>query len=454
MGFKNCLLCGSLAVLGVVLFVVWKNRDAEAQEASGNGTSSQYGVAVQVVKPTPGGLERVTIQPASVQSFDWVDKFAQVSGVLEKQDVDLGSRVKKGQLLAEILAPELIKEQAHAAAALEQAKAEVTRAREHVNAAAAELESTRKLVKQREFEKESKVTYYGFRKKVLNRYKELVKTTVIEEALVDEEYEKCDAAKSAMDAAIAAVDTANADVLTKKAKLEQVKADVVAAKANVLVAEATLGKADEYVKFTRITAPFDGVITRRNYNNGAFIRAADRGGQLPLLTIKRTDLMRVTVQVPDTDVPFLAVGNSAVLKISTLGSNGRIAGKVCRLADSQDERSLTMRAEVDLVNKDGLLHDGMYGEMTIYLKSTLKNVFTLPSAYLKSDADGKQHYVFVVRKNKNNYRAKKVPVRVGFDNAVQAEILSGLGPDDLVICDPSSAIINGTRVDIIDNRNE
>ena len=142
MGFKNWLLCGSLAVLGVVLFVVWKNRDAEAQETSGNGTATQNGIAVQVVKPTPGGLERKTIQPASVQSFDWVDKFAQVSGVLEKQDVDIGSRVKKGQLLAEIMAPELIKEQAHAAAALEQAKAQVIQAKKHVIAVEARSDLT------------------------------------------------------------------------------------------------------------------------------------------------------------------------------------------------------------------------------------------------------------------------------------------------------------------------
>ena len=451
---KNWLLFGPPVIVLLLIAIIWMSRQAEAQPANGNHSSTANGVPVQVVKPSVGGLERTTIQPASVQSFEWVDEFAQVSGLLEKQEVDIGSKVKKGQLLAHILAPELVKEQAHAVAGLEQAKAQHLQAQKHVNAAAADVESAKKLVKQRDFEKDSKVSYYDFRKKTLKRYKALVLENVIDEALVDEENDRCDAAKSAMDAAIAAVDTANFDVETKKAKLEQAIADVAAAKANVLVAEATLGKADVYVNFTEITSPFDGIITRRNFNNGAFIRGADRSGQLPLLTIKRTDLMRVSVQVPDTDVPFLAVGNSVVLKISTLGSKGIFPGKVSRLADSQDEKSLTMRAEVDLVNKDSILRDGMYGEMTIYLKSTLKHVFTLPSSYIRSDADGKQRFVYVARKKNDKHFARKVPVRIGFDNADQAEILSGLAAGDLVICDPSSAIVNGTRVEIIDTPKE
>src|SRR5215467_7352658 len=99
-----------------------KERSADAQESSENGNV----IRVQVLKPTVSGLERTTVQPATVQAFKFVGLYAQVSGVLESQNVDIGSRVKKGQLLAEILAPELIKEQAQATAALEQAKAQLT----------------------------------------------------------------------------------------------------------------------------------------------------------------------------------------------------------------------------------------------------------------------------------------------------------------------------------------
>src|SRR5262249_40870813 len=140
-----------------------RDRSADAQELS----ESANVIRVQVLKPTVGGLERTTVQPATVQSFEFVSMFAQVSGVLQNQNVDIGSRVKKGQVLAEILAPELIKEQAQALAALEQAKAQLTQTEKHVIAAAADLDSTRKLVDQREFEKKSKEAYYDFRRKEL-----------------------------------------------------------------------------------------------------------------------------------------------------------------------------------------------------------------------------------------------------------------------------------------------
>jgi HlyD family secretion protein len=277
-------------------------RSTEAQELPGDFTAP---VRVKVLKPTVGGLERTTTQPCTVQSFEFVNKFAQVSGVLVNQNVDIGSRVKKGQLLAEILAPELIKEQAQAVAALEQARAQVTQSEKQEKAAEADLQATRKLVVQREEEVRSYKAYWVYRKAEKERYKGLVDSKVIDRQVYDEEVDRYEAALSRKDAAIAAVDTANFDVKTKEAKLEQAAANIIAAKANVRVAEAAVGKADVFVEFTKIVAPFDGIISKRNYNNGDFIRLADRGGQLPLLVVQRRDKMRVIVQIPDTDAPFV-----------------------------------------------------------------------------------------------------------------------------------------------------
>jgi RND family efflux transporter MFP subunit len=446
--WKFGFFLGIFVFLGVGWAVIRKHRAAEAQESSGRFSfEAGQSIPVRVIKPMAGGPERVTIQPASVQSFEVVDIFAQVSGLLKKQKVDIGSEVKDGELLGEIFAPELIKEEAHAVAALEQTKAQVDQAVKHVDAIAADVEATKKLVEQRKEEKKSYEAYWKYRKAELKRFKELVKLEVLDMRVYDEETDRFEAAQSRKDAAIIAVETAEFDVKSKRAKLEQVKADVAAAKANVLVAEATLGKAKTFVSFTKLDSPFAGVITKRYYNNGAFIRAAERSGQSPLWTVKRTDLMRVIVQIPDTDVPFMAVGNAAVLKISTLGSQGYFTGKVSRLANSEDYKTRTMRAEVDLENKDNLLRDGMYGQMTIHLKSTSKSAFTLPSSCIKSDAEGRQRFVFVVK----DMKAHKVFVRVGLDNAEQAEILSGLGAEDRVICEPSTAISDGARVEIINS---
>src|SRR5438105_2493625 len=100
-----------------------RSADAAEPEESVDREDTPKKVFVRVMRPPPG-QERTTAQPASVQAFDIVELPAQVTGILDKQEVDIGSRVKKGDLLAEIVAPELIKERAHALAAWHQAKAQ------------------------------------------------------------------------------------------------------------------------------------------------------------------------------------------------------------------------------------------------------------------------------------------------------------------------------------------
>jgi len=320
----------------------------------------------------------------------------------------------------------------------------VTQAEKRVIAAAADLESTKKLVDQREFERKSKEAYYEFRRKELKRFEELVKTDVIDRRTLDEENDRCEAALSARDAAIAAVETVRFDVKTKEAKKDQAIADVTAAKANVRVAEAALGKADVFVKFTKIVAPFDGIVSKRNYNNGDFIRLADRGGQLPLLVVQRRDKMRVIVQIPDTDAPFVNEGNPVEVRITSLGKHGVFPGTVSRLAYVEDDVSRTMQVEVDLDNKNRYLRHGMYGDITVHLQGTPEKAFTLPAGCLRRDGLESPQYVFVVRQN----IAHKIEVKVDFNNAIQAEVIDGLEPASLVVANPNG-LVDGSRVQVV-----
>ena len=90
------------------------------------------------------------------------------------------------------------------------------------------------------------------------------------------------------------------------------------AQAKVRLAQAKVGKAQVYVDYTRIISPYNGVVTRRSFHVGDFVRAADQGGSTPLLTVARTDLMRVIVQVPERDVPYTNVGDPAVVHVDVL----------------------------------------------------------------------------------------------------------------------------------------
>jgi HlyD family secretion protein len=425
------LLLG-LAVMGAVVLAGaagCKNRAAEAAEPheASDREDTPKAVFVRVITPLPG-QERTTTQPASVQSFDIVELHAFVTGILEKQEVDIGSRVKKGDLLAEIVAPELIKERAHAKAAWEQAKAQKVQAEKQREATAADLEATKKLVVQRVAQRKAAEAYLKFRKEKLKRYTALAKDDAIDLLVVDEETDQYESALSRRDAAEAGVDTAKFDVLAKKAKLDKGEADIQAAEANVGVARALLEKADVYVGFTKVVAEFDGVITARNYNNGAFIRSTDRGGQIPLLVLKREDRMRVIVQLPDSDVPFCLQGDPAELVIATVRPEPFV-GKVARTAKSEDENSRTMRVEIDLPNKDALLRDGMYGEVTIHLRKAPKPAFMLPSRVIRTDLITKKRFVYTLQ----NKKVHKKEVAVGIDDGKYAGILSGLDAADLVV---------------------
>src|SRR5262249_9456575 len=139
-------------------------------------------------------------------------------------------------------------------------------------------------------------------------------------------------------------------------------------------------------------------------------------------------------------------GDKVDLYISTLPTKAFQGLEVSRTSGSQDERTRTMRVEIDVPNPDGKLKDGMYGEVTIHLQEPPKDAFTVRSSCLhkRQDSKRKDHWwVYVVRKDK----VARAAVRVGLDTGVEAEIipLSGkelprgtivLQPDDEVIVDP------------------
>src|SRR5262249_11345609 len=145
----------------------------------------------------------------------------------------------------------------------------------------------------------------------LQRTRELAASRSIEDKLVDEYTSHRDSVREAEIAAQEAVTSARANVAAMAARIQAADADVQEDEAEVKVAKADLEKAHVLVKFASITAPFDGVVTQRNYFPGDYIKAASEGAHLPLLCVQRTDRMRVVVQIPDRDVPYCDPGDEA-----------------------------------------------------------------------------------------------------------------------------------------------
>src|SRR5262249_55669935 len=279
-----------------------------------------------------------------------------------------------------------------------------------------------------------------FRQKVLERMTKLVASNSIEAKLVEEKTEQLDAAREAEIAAREAVTSAKARVVAMAAKIQQAKADLQEAHAEVKVAQAELEKAQVVVRFATIAAPFDGVITQRNFFPGDYVRAANEGGgHVPLLTAQRTDRLRVVVQIPDRDVPYCDPGDPAVVEIDALPGE-KLQAKVSRIARSEDHETRLMHVEIDLPNPTGKICNGMYGRVTILLEKS--NLLSVPTSCLVGTAQEGKGFVYVVRDG----LAHLTQVTVGADNGLQVAIPTGLTERDDVIVRPNTGIHEGTPV--------
>ena len=408
---------------------------AEKGSASGSAESSasegatQEAITVEVVHPRAGGMERLSTQPGSVHAFEYADLYAKVSGFLKEQSVDIGDTVKKDQVLAVIDDPEIFAAEKQAEAALEAAKSKVEEAREKIAIAQASVATSKAQVKRYESEA-------AYRRLEFKRYEDLFRgTQSVPQARVDEEREH-------YEASMAAEAASKTEVLEAEARVKGARADLLAAQSNVDVAKADLDKARVFVEYTRIHSPYDGVVTDRKYHRGSFIRSASDGSTPPLLSVARTDLMRVVTMLPDRDVPYVNRGDAAIVQIDALGGREYKGPdvKVSRFADVENPDDRTMRTEIDVKNTDGKLRDGMYGKATIILEPSSSNL-TIPSSSLASGSKG-EGAVFVVRDKK----VARKPIKVGRDNGIEMEVLSGLTPEDEVVLRPTPAMTDGMAV--------
>jgi HlyD family secretion protein len=376
-----------------------------------------------------------------MHAFESVDLYAMISGYLKSQAVDIGSTIKKGEVLAEINVPRHAKDCEEARALVDQAKAQINQSKARIKVARAQREAAAALEKVAEADLERLTARRQFAEKQYARVNGLVAERATTKLLADEQ-------TSDLAAAVAAERTGAAEILSAKAKLlaadaaiDQAQADTEEAKANLGVAQARMDRSQTSLEYAKIIAPFDGVVTHRTYHLGALVRSADEGGQQPLFTVKRTDLMRVVVLVPDGDVVYTKVGQKAVVRVDSLA--GRLfQGTLARIARAEDAERM-MRVEIDLPNPDDVLCDGMYGKASISLEQDAKTL-AVPAACVVEHNGRSGGVVYVVRDG----LAKRTEVKLGGDNGTYAEIRSGIRPDDSVILPSGTPLEDGMRVTV------
>jgi HlyD family secretion protein len=380
---------------------------------SGNGDP-----VVRIVKPALRTINYAIDQPGFVDAYEQTSIFSKVSGFIKHFYVDIGQEVKKGDLLAEIFVPELDEDHQRKMAQVELNKRQVEQAQQLVVVAASNVKTAIAQLA------EAKANVGKYQADVVRwesevkRLAQMVQEKVVDKQVLTETQKQLDSSKAARNAAQAAVAAREADRATSEANLGKAKIDVETQKAEVQVSEADERKAAAMLAYTKVTAPYDGVVTVRNANTGDYVQAVsgDRSTPNPsaIFVVARNDLVRVFVDVPEAYAHYVQKGTKAVVRAEAL-SGLQIPTTVARTSWAIREKTRTLRAEIDLSIKeyDGL-RPGMYVNTKVLVQRS--NVHALPQQTLL--VSGNQTYCYLLRSTK----AVKTPVQAGINDGTWVEV--------------------------------
>ncbi|WP_166822728.1 efflux RND transporter periplasmic adaptor subunit [Thalassoroseus pseudoceratinae] len=413
------------------------SSQSSAETASGLSQEPQTEAVAEppkydVLRPTPGGLTRRLEMTGTIEPFESTELFARVPGYLKSSHVEIGDVVRQGQILAELDAPELLKDVERCRALLQQAESRVIQSEARLATSRAERLAKSAQTEQVAAQVAAATAQTSLQSKMLTRIRNLADQNAVEQKLVDEHVHRWESAKADEQEAEAAAAVAEAELVALDTRIQQAEADLKAAEADVRVARAELARAEVLSSFTAIKAPFDGVVTQRNFDRGAFVRPATAGAKQSLFRIARTDHMRVVVRIPNPDVPFVQSGQSVQVQVDGLLGQ-TLEAKICRVAQHQDRRTRTMRAEIDLPNTEGNLVAGMYGSVTLTIPA-LPDAVTIPESSIVARTHPNQATVVIIKDEQQELR----PVTIGRTADGQVEVLSNLKLEDVLLSNPPS----------------
>lgn len=328
--------------------------------------------SVRLVQPSVRKIVRVVGQPSFIQAYEHTAIYAKLTSYIEKWNVDIGDKVKKGDVLATLFMPEMVEEfetkKADVAVAkemIEQSLQLLDVANANVKAADAQLAEARAILGKFQAE----VDRWDSEVKRLDRE---TKTGVVAPQIVLESTNQLRSNIAARDAAKSSILVAQADVVSKRASAAKATVDVGVARARLVVALSEEKRVKALVGYLTLTAPFDGVIVGRNANTGDFLfrttgdqtarelspyQSPEHGA--PVYVVDRTDVVRVFVDIPEKDADYVPVGTKATV-LARAYRDREIPGSVTRTSWAVNVQSRTLRAEIDLPNPDGRILPGMY----------------------------------------------------------------------------------------------
>ncbi len=328
---------------------------------------------LNVMHPQIRKITRVVGQPSFVQAYERTSVYPKMTAYIEKWNVDIGDKVQKGDVLADLFVPELREEWASRKASVEYDRERVRLAQKDVEVARADVEAARARLKETEAilgKYEAEVKRWEVQ---VNRIAREVERHVIAPQILLESQNELKADIAAREAAKATIAKARAELQADEAALARAEVNVGVARADLSVAESEAKRLEAEVGYLKLFAPFDGIIVARNANSWDFVlprtgdpTAEGRAPHLspdeqaaPIYVVDRTDIVRIYVDIPERDANFIQIGSDARVKLWAYRDEW-IPASVTRLAWALNTHSRTMRAEIDLPNSGGQILPGMY----------------------------------------------------------------------------------------------
>jgi len=392
---KWVIAATAVAVLCIMLLFRFATKTANADSHDG---AALRPVAVALVRR--GQVINSLTLSGTFRPYQQVDVHAKVAGYIRTIYVDVGDHVKAGQILAILEVPEL-------SAQVAGAKADMRRDQDAIRRAQSEIERA----------ESTHAAYHA-------AYTRLKQASDSRPGLIAEQE----------------LDDSMAKDKDTGAQIESARATLAEAQSQLMVAQADLDRLSVLEAYSRITAPFAGVVTKRYADTGSLIQAgtASDTQSMPVVQLAEWTRLRLVVPVPESVVSQLHMGSEVQVHVSAM--NRDFVGRIARFADALNDETRTMHTEVDVENLDGTLKDGMFAEAKVVL-SEQNDALTIPIQALQRNPSGGT--VLMVDAEG---RVEERQVKLGAEDSDRIQVLSGLTDNDRVIIGNRGELRAGEKV--------
>ena len=395
---RKVLVILGIAILSAI-FLSWRWFGHSRTQANESDSDTPEVVVAAVARVEIGTIENDLTIAGAFKPFQEVDVHAKVAGYIRKIYVDVGDHVSEGQRLAVLEVPELAAELAGASAAVRRSEQEIHRAQGDVERA-----------------KSTHAAAHAM-------YDRLNQAAQQKAGLVAQQE----------------VDNAQAKDLESEAAVSSAQASLSAAQQALEVAQANQNQYSALSNYTRIVAPFAGVVTARYADTGALLAAGTSNSQsMPVVRLAEVSKLRLVLPVPESIAGQIHLGDPVKVHVQAL--NEDIVGKVSRFAGSLDSQTRTMETEIDFDNRNGKLLPGMYTETVLQLAARNSALLIPMEALAQNNGDAT---VLIVN---TKSVVEERHVKLGLQGKRRVEVLSGLQENDLVVIGNRSQFRSGQKV--------